>query len=134
MLWLTPGHLKTKKMLPFIIKYVPDQYKTKEICDKVIGNGGMLGFIPDYYKNQKMCDKALNNYSHALRFVADCFNTEKMCNKVAGAYTSAIQVVPDWYKTQEMCDKAIDTCPFVCCMFFMFILVLISTYDSRNMW
>ena len=40
MLGLVPGHLTTKTMyknavkkLPFIIKYVPDLYKTKEMCN-----------------------------------------------------------------------------------------------------
>ena len=36
------------KKLPFVIKYVSDQYKTKEICDKVIIENG---FIPDCYKD-----------------------------------------------------------------------------------
>ena len=32
--------------MSFLIMYVPDQCKTKEMCDKVIlENGGMLGFI-----------------------------------------------------------------------------------------
>ena len=39
------------KKFPFVIKYVPDQYKTNEICDKVIiENGRMLRFTPDCYK------------------------------------------------------------------------------------
>ena len=43
MLKVVPDYLKTKKMcknavkkLPLVIKYVPNQYKTQEICDKVI--------------------------------------------------------------------------------------------------
>ena len=43
MLRTVPDRLETRKMfkgavkkLPFKIKYVPDRYKTKEICDKVI--------------------------------------------------------------------------------------------------
>ena len=58
------------KKLPLVKPYVPDHYKTKEMCDKaIIGNGGILGFIPDFYKNQKTCGKAVGNYSHAFRFV-----------------------------------------------------------------
>ena len=44
----------TIKILSFTLKYVPDQYKTKEMCDKVIiDNGGMLGFTHDCYKDKK---------------------------------------------------------------------------------
>ena len=61
------------KKLPFVIKYVSDQFKTKKMCDKVaIENGGMLGFSPDYYRDQKMFDNTVDNYSHALRCVPDC--------------------------------------------------------------
>ena len=38
-----PDHLKTKKIrkhavkiLPYLIRYVPDQYKNKQMCDKAI--------------------------------------------------------------------------------------------------
>ena len=48
------------KKLSFVIKYVPDQYKVKQMCDKVIiENGGMLGFIPDCYKDKKCVIKLL---------------------------------------------------------------------------
>ena len=80
------------KILPFVIKYAPDQYKTNEIYDKVIiENCGMLGFISAYYKDQKMCNKAGNNYSHALIIVSNCYKTQKMCSVAVDTYPSAIQ-------------------------------------------
>ena len=50
MLRLPLDHLKTKKMckhaiknLPFIIKYVPDLYKTQRMCNKdILENSRML--------------------------------------------------------------------------------------------
>ena len=50
MLRLSLDHLKTKKMckhaiknLPFIIKYVPDLYKTQRVCNKdILENSRML--------------------------------------------------------------------------------------------
>ena len=39
--------------LPFVVRYILDQCKTQEMCDKVIlENGGTLKFVPDCYKNQ----------------------------------------------------------------------------------
>ena len=91
--------------------YVPDQYKTQEMCDKVKPEiGGMLRFIPDCYKNKKTCDKAVENYFHELEFVSDCYKIPKMCNKSYDTYPSAIQFVPECYKNKY---KAVDTCPFV---------------------
>ena len=45
-----------------VIIYVPDWYKTQEMCDVVIpGNGEMLMFIPECCKYQKTCYKAVDN-------------------------------------------------------------------------
>ena len=74
------------KILPFVIKYVPDQYNTQEICDK-----------------------AVDKYAHALEFVPDCIKTQKMSNKAANTYFSTVQFVPESYRTQEMYNKAVAT-------------------------
>ena len=66
------------KQLPFEIRYVPDQYKTRQMRDKgILENGGTLKSIPDQYKTQEMCDKAVDNYVHALEFVPECYKTQK---------------------------------------------------------
>ena len=62
MLKLVPDHLKTKRMykhevknLFFAIRYVPDWYKTQQICDKATPeNGGTLESVPGSCKNQEM--------------------------------------------------------------------------------
>ena len=61
MLRLALDHLKTRKMskhalkqLLFVMRYVPDDCKTQQVCDKVIlGNGGMLESVSDRYKTQE---------------------------------------------------------------------------------
>ena len=55
MLKLVPIHLQTKiickhaaKGLPFVIRYVPDRYKTQQMCDKaILENGGILKSVSD---------------------------------------------------------------------------------------
>ena len=37
------------KKLPCLIRYVPDQYKTQQMCNKAISeNGGALEAVPAY--------------------------------------------------------------------------------------
>ena len=79
MLRLVHKHFKmckhAAKKLSFLIKYVPDWYKTQQICHKVtLKNGGMM-FIPDYYKDPSMCSKAVDKYAHALGSVPNCYRT-----------------------------------------------------------
>ena len=64
------------KKLTFLIRYVPDQCKTQQMCDKsILENGGALKSLPDCYKNQKLRDKAVDKYPHALEFVPECYKT-----------------------------------------------------------
>ena len=93
------------KKLPYIIKYVPDRYKTQWMCDNVfLENGEMLMFIPNSYKNKKMCNKAVGDYAHALRSFLDCYNTQKMCNEAVGTH----KVVSEEPFVFKYCDKAVD--------------------------
>ena len=58
------------KKIPYLLRYVSDQYRTQQMCDKaIIENGGTLKCVPDWYKNQEMCNKAVDNYPHALEFL-----------------------------------------------------------------
>ena len=55
------------KKLPYLLRYVPDQYKNQKMCDKaVLGNGGTLNSVADCYKNHEMFNKVIDNYRHAL--------------------------------------------------------------------
>ena len=55
------------KKLSHLLTYVPDQYKTQKMCDKVIlGNCATLKSATDCYRNQEMCNKAVDNCPRAL--------------------------------------------------------------------
>ena len=65
------------KKIPFLIRYVPDQYKTQQMCDKaLLENGETLKSGPDCYRNQEMCNKAIDNYPHALELIPKCYKTQ----------------------------------------------------------
>ena len=112
MLKFVPDCYKTKKMwkhavkkLPFLIRYVPDQYKYQQMCD-ILESVGTLKSVPDHYKNHEMCNEAVDDYPHALEFVPVCYKTHKICDKAVDTHPSSIQFVPECYKTQEKSYKA----------------------------
>ena len=54
------------KKLSYLLKYVPDQYKTQQMCEKtILENGRTSESIHDCCKNQEMCSKAVENYPYA---------------------------------------------------------------------
>ena len=51
---------------PLLLSFVPNKFKTHEMCDKVVGNNPQsLEHVPDCLKTQKMCmsdmSKAMGN-------------------------------------------------------------------------
>ena len=77
------------KRVPYLTRYVSDQYKTQQMCDMaILENGGTLTSVSDCHKNHEMCNKTVDNYHHALYFVSECYKTQKMCNKPVDTYPS----------------------------------------------
>ena len=40
-----------------------------------------LDFVPECYKTQEMCDKAVTTYPSTIKFVPECFMAQEMRNK-----------------------------------------------------
>ena len=56
--------------IPFVFDSVPDQYKTREICDKVVSKDPfMLKYFLDRPKTQEMCNNAVYAFLPTLKFV-----------------------------------------------------------------
>ena len=84
---------------PYKLKFVPDQFKTQEMCEKAVRRHSgreefktpcglllpmpsILFFIPDHLKTQEMCEKAVEKNPWELDYVPDHFKTQEMCNEV----------------------------------------------------
>ena len=60
-----------------MLSYVPDRYKTQQMCNKaILENGETLKSVPDCWKKQEICNKTVYNYPHPLEFQ----NTIKLKN------------------------------------------------------
>ena len=105
-------HQNAVKELPFQIRYVLDQYKTQEMCDRRIVEDLFLN-AGGIKKKKKKSNKPVNNYTHALEFVPNCYKTQKPCNKAVDTYPLTIQFALECYKNKKICDKAANTCLFV---------------------
>ena len=67
----------------FVFDYIPSQYNTQEICDRVVSQDPFfIVYCPDKYKFQRMCDEAVDDSLAALKLVPDWFVTSKMIKKL----------------------------------------------------
>ena len=97
---VVPDYLETKKMykyavkkLPHLIRYVPHQYKTRQICDlAILENGGPLKSVSDCYKKW-VIKLLIITFMHLNLFL----NTIKLkkCEKAVNIFPSTIEYVPD---------------------------------------
>ena len=89
------------KKLPYLLRFVPNQYKIQQICYKaILERGGALKSVLNQ-KNQEVCNKADDNHP-------ECYKTQTMHDKVVDTYPFTIKFVPKCHKTQEMCKKAVN--------------------------
>ena len=65
----------------YFIFYILDQYKTQEMCDRIIYDDLFsLRYVPDQYKIPEMCDEAVDDYLAALKILPGWLVTSKNIN------------------------------------------------------
>ena len=66
-------------MFFFVFNSIPSQYKTYEMCDRVVFEDPFtIVYCPDKYKTQKMLDKGVDDSVAALKCIPNGFVTGKM--------------------------------------------------------
>ena len=51
---------KAVEICPWLLEYIPDQYKTKGMCDTAMCiNPASFYLVPDHFKTQDMCIEAV---------------------------------------------------------------------------
>ena len=69
--------IKNPEMLNFFRYYL----KTKKMCNHVVGKMRYLSrYVPDQFKTQQMCDKAFIENGRTLKSVRYCYKNQEMCN------------------------------------------------------
>ena len=90
------------------MKYIPEQLRTKELCELAIKqNGSSLYYVPECLKTPEFCEVAVKNYGHALQFVPDEIITKELCELAIKQNGNNLAYVPDEYVTKEICKLAV---------------------------
>ena len=85
------------QMVPWVLRYVPDQYKTQEMCNEAVQRvPWVLELVPDQIVTQEMCNEALEKNPWMLKHVPDQFVTQEMCDEAVKKSPCTL-----WYKRYE---------------------------------
>ncbi|MDR1905095.1 MAG: DUF4116 domain-containing protein [Treponema sp.] len=98
-----------------LLKYVPEMYKTPELCREAVENeGSALEFVPEALKTAELCRAAVRcrhtlgmgsdweGYGASLKFVPDDIKTRELCFD-ALLNQGAFDDVPEAIKTRDFC-------------------------------
>ena len=90
------------------LKFIPEKYRTKELCELVIKQNGIaLEFIPKELITEELCELAVKQNGWSLDFVPEYLKTKEMCKLAVKQSGWAIKYVPEEYITKEMCELAV---------------------------
>lgn len=90
------------------IQFIPNEYKTPELCNiAIINYGSSLNFIPKKLITKELCEVAVSNYGYALQYVPNKFKTPEICKISLTKWGSALEFVPEDLKTYELCEFAV---------------------------
>ena len=61
------------------LEFVPDCFKTQEMCNEAVCINPLLAFVPDYFKTEETCNRAVRNKPYTLKYVLNHLKTQEMC-------------------------------------------------------
>lgn len=99
--------LRAVKKCPNLLEYVPETGINDEVILAVADSDCGLRYIPEQYKTKEICDRAFKKNVWNLSDIPDQFKTAEMCMKAVGESGFLLRHVPDKLKTTEMCKIAV---------------------------
>ena len=96
-------------MEPLSLAYVPDHFKTQEMCNEAVRNKlCRLLFVPDHFWTQEMRNEIMRTKPDAFHHIPNQFKPQEMCEKVVKDDSSSLEHVPDWFVTRKWVDVWYD--------------------------
>ena len=90
------------------LKFIPDEYKTKELCDLAVQQNGLaLQYVPKHLRTPYLYEIAVKQDGMALEYVPKEFKTLELCKIAVKNNGSALGYTPEELKTEELCAIAV---------------------------
>ena len=94
---------KTVSTYPSTIKFVPECFKTQEMCNKAVNRCFFVfNSIPDQQKTQKICDRVVSEDPFLKMYVPDQYKTQQMCDEAVDDFLAPWKFVPNWFVASKM--------------------------------
>jgi hypothetical protein len=107
----TEFYPETVKQHGWMLKFMPEAFRTEELCKEAVKNcGWALESVPEKFKTKELCNEAVENAGIALNYVPEEFKTKEFCMKAFKKDSMALGAIPPEFKTVELCIEAVRQC------------------------
>ena len=87
---------------PSTIKFVPECFMTKEICDEAVNRCFFVfDSIPDWYKSQEVCGRVVSEDPFLIEYCLNKYKTQRMCDEAVDSL-AALKLTLDWFATSKI--------------------------------
>ena len=100
-------NIQAVKKCPKLMEYIPETGLSNDVILTAADTDGGLRYIPEQYKTKEICDRAFRKNLWSLADIPDQFKTAEMCMKAVRESGFLLEHVPDKLKTTEMCKIAV---------------------------
>ena len=109
-----------------IKQFVPECYKTQEICYKEVHRCFFIfDSIPGRYKTQEICDIVVSLYLFLIVYCPDKYKSQRMYDEALDVSLAALKLIPDWFAISEIIKN-------LCTALYLNSGLLFSDEDSDN--
>ena len=77
--------------------------------EEIYENGFAFQYVPEEFKTPELCEIAVTSNGWALKYVPDELITPRLCYVAIKNDGTTLELVPEELRTFELCDKAIFT-------------------------
>lgn len=110
---------KSVKEYGWLLKYVKEEFQTKELCEIAVKHGGSgLEYVCDKFHTEELYKLAIQKNGCALKYMKENLKTEEICLMAVKQYWWAIAYVDEKFQTEEMCkislEKTGSTLKYIC--------------------
>jgi hypothetical protein len=98
----------------FSFRYIPDKYKSYEMCKLAVQKtGSLLHYIKEPFYNEELCKLAVENIGEALEYVPYKDRDENLCRIASQSERtitdgSVLEYIPQYLHTEEICKNAVN--------------------------
>ena len=101
---------KSVNTYPSTTQFVPKCYKTKQICHKTIDLDVFLYLIwfsdLDQYKSPEMCDRVLSEDPVLVVYCPNRYKTQTIRDEAVDDSVVVLKFIPDWFVRNKMLEKS----------------------------